>query len=81
MCELPGTSKDERGATVKADVVDFVLPCLSDQICLEELWDTLGECLIELALLPDNHAVLVLQPAVEAFFLVHAGETCTMFLH
>ena len=50
------------------------LPRLSEQLLLEELWDTLGECLTELARTSDHHAVLVLQPAVEAFFLVHAGK-------
>lgn len=40
---------------------------------LELLWDTLSDCLSELAETPDHHAVLVLQPAVEAFFLVHAS--------
>lgn len=48
---------------------------LSDQLLLDELWDTLGDCLSELAKTSDHHAVLVLQPAVEAFFLVHAGKT------
>ncbi|XP_048739045.2 E3 ubiquitin-protein ligase HUWE1-like isoform X5 [Ostrea edulis] len=47
---------------------------LSEQLSLEELWNTLGECLTELAKTPDHHAVLILQPAVEAFFIVHAGE-------
>lgn len=32
-------------------------------------------CSKELADTPDHHAVLVLQPAVEAFFLVHAAQT------
>ena len=41
---------------------------------MEELWDTLGECLSELGRTSDSHAVLVLQPAVEAFFLVHGTE-------
>ena len=50
------------------------LPRLSDQLLLEELWSTLGACLTELAKTPDHHAVLILQPAVEAFFIVHAGE-------
>ncbi|XP_035825881.1 E3 ubiquitin-protein ligase HUWE1 isoform X3 [Aplysia californica] len=50
------------------------LPRLSEQLCLEELWSTLGACLSELAKTPDHHAVLILQPAVEAFFIVHAGE-------
>ncbi|XP_078340185.1 E3 ubiquitin-protein ligase HUWE1-like isoform X5 [Crassostrea virginica] len=49
-------------------------PSLSDQLGLEELWNTLGDCLTELAKTPDHHAVLILQPAVEAFFIVHAGE-------
>ncbi|XP_059143196.1 E3 ubiquitin-protein ligase HUWE1-like isoform X5 [Physella acuta] len=50
------------------------LPRLSEQLGLEELWNTLGYCLAELARTPDHHAVLILQPAVEAFFIVHAGE-------
>uniref|UniRef100_A0A663FIJ5 E3 ubiquitin-protein ligase HUWE1 n=1 Tax=Aquila chrysaetos chrysaetos TaxID=223781 RepID=A0A663FIJ5_AQUCH len=50
------------------------LPLLSEQLCLDELWDMLGECLKELEESHDQHAVLVLQPAVEAFFLVHATE-------
>ena len=41
---------------------------------LDELWDALSVCLTALAKMPDNHAVLVLQPTVEAFFLVHAGQ-------
>lgn len=47
---------------------------LSTELALDKLWDTLSECLLELADAPDHHAVLVLQPAVEAFFLVHASE-------
>ncbi|XP_036447821.1 E3 ubiquitin-protein ligase HUWE1 isoform X1 [Colossoma macropomum] len=50
------------------------LPLLSEQLLLDELWDMLGECLKELEESHDQHAVLVLQPAVEAFFLVHATE-------
>ncbi|CAL1528834.1 unnamed protein product [Lymnaea stagnalis] len=50
------------------------LPRLSEQLGLEDLWSTLGSCLAELARTPDHHAVLILQPAVEAFFIVHAGE-------
>lgn len=52
--------------TVKTD------ESLSIELQLERLWDTLSECLLELADTPDHHAVLVLQPAVEAFFLVHS---------
>lgn len=51
-----------------------ILPRLSEQLQLEELWEILGDCLTQLAKTPDHHAVLVLQPAVEAFFLVHAGK-------
>ncbi|GFT18781.1 e3 ubiquitin-protein ligase HUWE1 [Nephila pilipes] len=47
---------------------------LSSQLMLDELWSTLSDCLKELAETPDHHAVLVLQPAVEAFFLVHASS-------
>jgi len=67
-----GTS-DSASAAKKPDE-EYTLPRLSEQLCLDELWETLGECLSRLAKTPDNHAVLVLQPAVEAFFLVHAGE-------
>lgn len=35
---------------------------------------SLGEVLTELAETTDTNAVLVLQPAVEAFFLVHGSE-------
>ena len=45
------------------------------QLELEELWTTLSECLNALAETHDPHAVLVLQPTVEAFFLVHAGRS------
>lgn len=54
---------------------DIELPRLSQQLMLDGLWNTLSECLQELADTPDHHAVLVLQPAVEAFFLVHAAQT------
>lgn len=50
------------------------LPRLSDHLQLDDMWTTLGDCLTELAKTPDHHAVLILQPAVEAFFLVHAGK-------
>jgi len=48
-------------------------PRLSQQLELDALWDALSVCLTSLAKMPDSHAVLVLQPTVEAFFLVHAG--------
>ena len=53
------------------------LESLSEQLCLSDLWSTLSNCLKELADTPDHHAVLVLQPTVEAFFLVHAAVTTT----
>ena len=51
------------------------LESLSEQLDLSQLWSTLSNCLKELADTPDHHAVLVLQPTVEAFFLVHAAAT------
>ncbi|VDP22224.1 unnamed protein product, partial [Soboliphyme baturini] len=47
---------------------------LSRLLNLEDLWEMLSECLNLLAEASDPHAVLIFQPAVEAFFLVHAGE-------
>lgn len=71
----PSTSRDA-GAEKKEEEPDPgpQLPRLSEQLNLDELWSTLGDCLKELTLTPDHHAVLILQPAVEAFFIVHAGE-------
>ncbi|XP_018898771.2 E3 ubiquitin-protein ligase HUWE1 isoform X2 [Bemisia tabaci] len=47
---------------------------LSEQLQLDHLWDTLSSCLTELARTQDYHAVLILQPAIEAFFLVHTAD-------
>ncbi|XP_076800643.1 E3 ubiquitin-protein ligase HUWE1-like isoform X1 [Clavelina lepadiformis] len=47
----------------------------SERLQLDNLWEVLGSCLKELSKSHDQHAVLVLQPAVEAFFLVHATES------
>ncbi|KAJ8970022.1 hypothetical protein NQ314_001451 [Rhamnusium bicolor] len=59
----------------RADSNAYDLPALSDQLSsLNSLWDTLSQCLLELEHAPDHHAVLVLQPAVEAFFLVHSPQ-------
>ncbi|XP_068162214.1 E3 ubiquitin-protein ligase HUWE1 isoform X9 [Antennarius striatus] len=69
------TSLDEEGnGQLEGDERLPDLPLLSEQLLLDELWDMLGECLKELEESHDQHAVLVLQPAVEAFFLVHATE-------
>lgn len=48
-------------------------PTLSERLQLDYLWETLGSCLTQLSNSSDQNSVLVLQPAVEAFFLVHAG--------
>ncbi|RZB39554.1 DUF913, HECT, DUF908 and/or WWE domain containing protein [Asbolus verrucosus] len=53
----------------------YDIPALSDQLSsIDSLWETLSQCLSELEHTPDHHAVLVLQPAVEAFFLVHSPQ-------
>ena len=52
-----------------------VIKPLSSLLGLTNLWDTLSQCLCALADTHDSHAVLVLQPAVEAFFLVHAERS------
>ncbi|XP_076447673.1 E3 ubiquitin-protein ligase HUWE1-like isoform X2 [Babylonia areolata] len=67
--DQPGPSSDKDKKEEQAQ-----LPRLSEQLNLDELWSMLGDCLKELARTPDHHAVLILQPAVEAFFIVHAGE-------
>uniref|UniRef100_A0A8C4SA71 E3 ubiquitin-protein ligase HUWE1 n=1 Tax=Erpetoichthys calabaricus TaxID=27687 RepID=A0A8C4SA71_ERPCA len=71
-----GQEAPSAGNSVPAEREEKVpeLPLLSEQLLLDELWDMLGECLKELEESHDQHAVLVLQPAVEAFFLVHATE-------
>ncbi len=51
----------------------FLKQTLSLQLELEELWSVLSECLDALSRTEDPHAVFVLQPTVEAFFLVHAN--------
>ncbi|KAL7301215.1 hypothetical protein TKK_0006181 [Trichogramma kaykai] len=54
---------------------EYSLPLLSESLVLDNLWETLSSCLLELEHTPDHHAVLVLQPAVEAFFLVHSSSS------
>ncbi|XP_039153200.1 E3 ubiquitin-protein ligase HUWE1 isoform X2 [Drosophila simulans] len=49
-------------------------PTLSQILCLDVLWNTLSECLVALEESKDEFAVLVLQPTVEAFFLIHASH-------
>lgn len=50
-------------------------PRISERLrSLEKLWDSLSECLLRLGKASDPHAVLALQPAAEAFFLVYASQ-------
>ena len=73
-----GESSSEPQQSMEVDetkpVEETATESLSIELNLDHLWNTLSECLLELADAPDHHAVLVLQPAVEAFFLVHASE-------
>ncbi|XP_046484252.1 E3 ubiquitin-protein ligase HUWE1 isoform X1 [Neodiprion pinetum] len=64
---LASTARDEEDKSI--------LPLLSESLVLDNLWETLSACLLELEHTPDHHAVLVLQPAVEAFFLVHSSSS------
>merc|ERR1719410_3079156 len=72
--QAPASTSSTTPMEVEAASADS-LESLSDQLILSSLWDTLSNCLKELAETPDHHAVLVLQPTVEAFFLVHAAVT------
>lgn len=71
--EVDPTSQQSSDVVIKIDDPP-VKPdeSLSIELQLDGLWETLSCCLVELAETPDHHAVLVLQPAVEAFFLVHS---------
>ena len=60
-----------QGKVSRDFTMDHLLPRMSVQLEMEELWEQLSECLNALADTQDPHAVLVLQPAVEAFFIVH----------
>ena len=76
---LTGTSASSKSEKDDPAVVELKLARVSDLLQLDDMWDILGECLTELAKTPDHHAVLVLQPAVEAFFIVHAGNKLLSF--
>ena len=65
-------SAEDKMETNDVDEDDLQLVSLSRELDLTELWTALSSCLDELGESTDSHAVLVLQPAVEAFFLVHA---------
>lgn len=73
-----GTSSEKPDELQSKDLLasrSFILDSLSIQLQLDELWRTLSKCLDMLAQTSDPHAVLILQPSVEAFFLVHATNT------
>ena len=55
--------------TEKKELVD-TLESLSDQLILNSLWDTLSNCLKELAETPDHHAVLVLQVGFDPYTVI-----------
>merc|ERR1719457_61914 len=67
-----GTSTSGSGST--DDKPEETQATLAEKLQLESLWQVLGDCLKELEKSGDEHAVLVLQPAVEAFFLVHSFD-------
>lgn len=72
---VPSTSAAGAGAGPTPSSNSPSTDSLSSQLTqLEALWETLSQCLLELEHTPDHHAVLVLQPAVEAFFLVHSPQ-------
>ncbi|KAH7639382.1 e3 ubiquitin-protein ligase huwe1-like protein [Dermatophagoides farinae] len=70
-------SNDNQTTTSTAETkmeVDLEQDKLSTELQLDHLWEKLSDCLSLLSEAPDDHVVLVLQPAVESFFLVHAPE-------
>lgn len=61
---------EQKGAVEEENNEDVVL---SHRLTgLEPLWKAVSTCLLRLGKASDHHAVLALQPAAEAFFLVHA---------
>ena len=78
-----GAAREEKMDKVRSKtylVPSLLLESVSEQLQLNELWQTLSECLDFLAQTSDPHAVLILQPTVEAFFIVHANciEVCKL---
>nr|XP_042906094.1 E3 ubiquitin-protein ligase HUWE1 [Parasteatoda tepidariorum] len=67
-------TKSDLASSKSSSEKDLKCLHLSSELLLDDLWVALSDCLKELAETPDHHAVLVLQPAVEAFFLVHASS-------
>jgi E3 ubiquitin-protein ligase HUWE1 len=70
------SGSQSKGDTSMDSIVEHkpvFLQMLSQQLELDELWCILSNCLDALSHTEDPHAVFVLQPTVEAFFLVHAN--------
>ena len=53
---------------------NWIVKCSSLIFIMKKSFYLLGECLTELAETSDTNAVLILQPAVEVFFLVHGSD-------
>ncbi|CAI4227768.1 unnamed protein product [Auanema sp. JU1783] len=76
---LPKEAQDETKELVDDPMEKLrSLECLDARLSqrldgLEDLWSLVSDCLIRLGKASDPHAVLALQPAAEAFFLVHAA--------
>lgn len=71
------TAKPVEGAlslAVPLPEAEVDLPPLSELLNVGCLWTYLSLCLTELEKTGDQNAVLILQPTVESFFLVHATE-------
>lgn len=69
------TAMEVEGEKSKPEVPDC-LESLSDQLSLASLWNTLSNCLKELAETPDHHAVLVLQVRIMHLCLLHLLILC-----
>ena len=68
------TGEEPRSKKRELTRPSFILQSLSVHLQLDELWATLSECLDWLAQTNDPHAVLIMQPTVEAFFLAHSSS-------
>ena len=68
------TGEEPRSKKRESTRPSFILQSLSVHLQLDELWATLSECLDWLAQTNDPHAVLIMQPTVEAFFLAHSSS-------
>ncbi|XP_003380634.1 putative HECT-domain protein [Trichinella spiralis] len=80
-----GSSNNELvGEETQRPVFELEVQPLTVSMQVDNLWDLLSECLTLLDESADPHAVLILQPAVEAFFIIHGddkrhmNELCTL---